>query len=258
MKTFKIDLPNHEKIELHIFADEHLGDSLSNMKYLLERIDYVAKTPNAYCVLGGDLMDMAIASSIGDVYSQEFSPMQQLKECVKIFAPVAPKVLCALNGNHERRQYKTNGIDMTYLMCKELGIEDKYTPDTGLLFIRFGKNEMQGHHGRRICYTVYLTHGSGGGKKEGGKLQRVADLACIADADIYIHNHIHLPAAFRRQFYRVDTANSAAALVDKLFVSSAGNLHYGGYGDIGGFTPASMRSPVIFFDGRRKKSWAEV
>ena len=258
MKPFKIDLPDCERIELHIFADEHLGDSQSNMKYLLERIEHVAKTENAYCVLGGDLMDMAIASSIGDIYSQELSPMQQLRECSSIFAPVASKVLCALNGNHERRQYKTNGIDMTYLMCKQLGIEDKYTPDTGLMFIRFGKDDRRGHHGRRICYTAYLTHGSGGGRKEGGKLQRVADLASIADADIYIHNHTHMPGAFRRRFYRVDCANSSVALVEKLFVSSAGNLEYGGYGDVGGFTPSSIKSPVIYLSGRRKEAWAEV
>lgn len=258
LKPIKIDLPDHEEVEIHIFADEHLGTGKSNMAYLLERIEHVAKTENAYCVLGGDLMDMAIASSIGDIYSQEMSPMQQLKECTGIFAPVASKVLCALNGNHERRQYKTNGIDMTYLMCKQLGIEDKYTPDTGLIFIRFGKDGRRGHHNRRICYTMYLTHGSGGGKKEGGKFQRLADLACIADADIYVHNHTHLPGAFRRKYFRVDSANSSVSLVEKLFVNSAGNLEYGGYADTGGFTPASLKSPVIYLQGRTKKAEALV
>lgn len=234
-----------------------MGDSLSNMKYLLERIKYVAETENAFAVLGGDLMDMAIASSIGDVYAQEFSPMQQLKECAAIFEPIAPKVLCALNGNHERRQYKTNGIDMTYLMCKQLGIEDKYTPDTGFLFLRFGQND-NANHKRPVCYTLYLTHGAGGGKKEGGKLQRVADLAGIVDADIYIHNHTHLPGAFRKRFYRVDTSNSRVNLVEKLFISSAGNLEYGGYGDIAGFSPTSIISPVIYLSGREKKARANV
>ena len=42
---------------------------------------------------------------------------------------------------------------------------------------------------RQMCYTIYTTHGRGGGRKEGAKAIRLADMASIVDADIYIHSH---------------------------------------------------------------------
>lgn len=54
MKTIKIDLPQElSNIEIHTFADEHIGDMCCDMKRLIERIDYVKNTPNAYCILNG-------------------------------------------------------------------------------------------------------------------------------------------------------------------------------------------------------------
>ena len=66
MKAIRCDLPYAEKIEIHPMADLHLGDNNSDFKLIMERIEYIKNTPNAYCILGGDLMDAAIASSIGD------------------------------------------------------------------------------------------------------------------------------------------------------------------------------------------------
>ena len=194
MKAIKCDLPFHEQIEIHPMADLHIGDSNCAYKEILERIEYIKNTPNAYCILDGDLMDTAIASSIGDTYAANLQPMEQLKHCVKIFEPIKDKILAVLPGNHENRVYKSDGLDTTELMCSQLGIHGKYSPTTALLFIRFG----EGMHHRKQLYTCYCSHGSGGGKREGGKVNRLADLASIVDADIYIHAHTHLPVHIQR------------------------------------------------------------
>ena len=48
MKVIKIDLPKElESVELHIFADEHIGDEHCDLPRLKERIEYVANKPNA-------------------------------------------------------------------------------------------------------------------------------------------------------------------------------------------------------------------
>ena len=142
-------------------------------------------------------------------------------------------------------------------MCSQLGISDKYSPTTALLFIRFGRQNSRNHH-RPQLYTVYATHGSGGGKKEGGKVNRLADLASIVDADIYIHAHTHLPVVFKNSFYRTSSVTSSVALVDKLFVNTAASLNYGGYGDKAGFKPASKASPVIYLDGLKHDMYARL
>lgn len=256
MKVIRCDLPKEIKqLELHPLADMHLGDSMCAFKRIQSVLKHIAETPNAYCVLNGDLMDSAIASSIGDTYGANLQPQEQLEQCVKIFGPVKDKVLCVAPGNHENRIYRATGIDITSLMCAQLGILDRYTPTTAYLFIRFGETASKV---RKMCYTAYVTHGTGGGRKEGGKINKLSDLAQICDADIYITAHTHLPAAFKNGFYRVDTANSAIAHVNKLYVNCAASLEYGGYGDVQGYKPPSLDNPVIFALSGKKKAYAIV
>ena len=258
MRAIKCDLPYADTIEIHPMADLHIGDDHCDYKSVIERIEYIKNTPNAYVILDGDLMDTAIASSVGDTYGATLSPMEQLKECVKLFEPIRNKILAVLAGNHENRVYRTDGIDITQLMCSQLGLQDRYSPTTALLFVRFGEGNKSTHHGRRQLYTIYVTHGAGGCRKEGGKVNRLADLACIVDADCYVMGHTHLPVIMKESFYRVSGANSSVALVDKLFVNTAASLNYGGYGDAAGFKPASKQAPVIYLNGHKREMYAKL
>ena len=229
----------------------------------MERIEYVKKTPNAYCILNGDLLDNATKTSIGDTYTQEFNPMAQLQRANEMFAPIKDKILCITHGNHENRTYKKEGINLSYLIASQLGLADYYTPTSAVLFVRFGElpyfKESNGSgKSRKLCYTIYTLHGSGGGRKEGAKAIRLADMASIIDCDIYIHSHTHLPMIMKQGFHRIDTRNNSVALVDKLFVNTAANLNYGGYGEAGEFKPPSKESPVIYLDGRKKDFKAKL
>lgn len=260
MNTIKIDLDRDiSSLEIHSFADEHIGDEHCDIKRLLARIDYVKNTPNAYCILNGDILDNATKTSIGDVYTQEFNPMEQLRKAVEMFSPIKDKILCITHGNHENRTYKKEGINLSRLIANQLGLEHRYSPTSAVLFIRFGKmtngNKETNGSGkvRKICYTAYTLHGSGGGRKEGAKAIRLADMASIIDTDIYIHSHTHLPMVMKQAFHRIDTKNSKVALVDKLFVNTAANLKYGGYGEAGEFKPSSMETPIIYLNGTKKE-----
>ena len=259
MKVIKIDLPSDlEQIELHPLADFHLGDAMSDWEHIQATLKHIKETPNAYCILGGDMMDTAIASSIGDTYGANLRPMEQLKQCVNLFEPIKDKILCLLHGNHENRVYKSDGLDLTALMADQLGIRDRYSPTTALLFIRFGKRQDAAQRHRKMAYTIYATHGSGGGRKEGGKINRLADLSQIVDADVYICGHTHLPAMFRSGYYRTSMANSSVQFVSKLFVNTAAALNYGGYGDIQGYKPAAKENPIIYLDGRKHSATAKL
>lgn len=265
MKTIKIELAQDIlQLEIHTFADEHVGDEHCDIQRLHERIEYVKNTPNAYCILNGDIIDNATKTSIGDTYTQVFNPMEQLKTAVEMFAPIKDKILCITHGNHENRTYKKEGINLSYLMAAQLGLVDRYTPTSAVLFVRFGKvsrgwKETNGSGNvRRVCYTMYVLHGSGGGRKEGAKAIRLADMASIIDTDIYIHSHTHLPMIMKQGFHRIDTSNSTVSQVDKLFVNTAANLTYGGYGEAGEFKPASMETPIIYLSGTKKEFKARL
>jgi hypothetical protein len=259
MKTIKIDLPRDlENAELHIFADEHLGDEHCDIKRLMQRIEYVKNKPNAYCILNGDIIDNATRTSIGDCYTQEFNPMEQLQRALDIFEPIKDKILCITHGNHENRTYKKEGINLSYLIAKQLGLAERYTPTSAVLFIRVGEDatHLKETNGsgkiRKICYTAYVLHGSGGGRKEGAKAIRLADMASIIDTDIFIHSHLHLPMVMKQAFHRIDPRNNTVALVNKLFVNTAANLDYGGYGEAQAFKPSSKDTPVIYLNGTKK------
>lgn len=255
MKPIKVDLPKDlEEVEIILFADEHIGDPGCDMKYLQKRIDYVANTPNAYCILGGDLMDNATKTSIGDTYTQTMSPMQQIDYITELFKPIKKKILCAVLGNHENRTYKKEGIDPMRCVCDRLGCAERYSHAGALVFLRLGEDSRS--HGRRFCYTIYVLHGAGGGRKEGAKAIRLADMAAIVDADVYCHNHTHIPMIMKQDFFRTSTSNSSVSKVTKLFVNSSSNLEYGGYGEAQEFKPSSKDKPKIILSGKQKYATA--
>lgn len=258
MKVIRHDLGDFDKIEILPLADLHLGDIHAEYKKVLEWIEYVKNKPNVFCVLNGDLMDTAIINSLGSTYEAAISPMEQIKECVKLFEPIKGKVLLIDPGNHERRAQRATSLDMTLIMATQLGLANVYAPESALLFIRFGRIAKASNHHRPVCYTMYCVHGSGGGKKEGGKLQRLADLANIIDADVYLHSHTHLPAVMKTGYFRVSTANSSVSKVDKLFVNTSSVLGYGGYGEVQSFKPTSIETPIIVLDGTKHHATARL
>lgn len=263
MKTIRIDLErNFQYIEIVPIADAHIGDALCDMELLKREIEYVKNNENAYAILNGDLMNNAIKSSVSDIYNERLSPMKQLEMATALLRPITHKILCVTSGNHEDRTYKTDGIDLTRLLCRELGLEDRYSNASVLLFIRFGELRAQETNGsgknRKVCYTVYVTHGAGGGGRTGSKANRASSLSSIIDSDIYITSHFHTPIAFKESYHRTDVRNSTVSLVDKLFVVTSSFLNYGGYGEKFCFAPTSKDNPHILLDGTRKYFTATV
>lgn len=258
MQVLKCDLGDFKEIEILPLADWHIGDPHSDGKKITEYLDYIKSKPNVFVILNGDMMNCAVKSSISDVYSETVSPMEALKQCVKLFDPIKDRVLCITDGNHERRIWRNDGVDMTQLMATQLGLGDRYTNASALLFVYFGQWYKSGRHPGPVLYTLYVVHGSGGGRKEGGKVQRLVDLSAIVDADIYIHSHTHLPAVARNSYYRVSTTNRSVQQVDKLYVNTSSALQYGGYGEAASFKPNSTETPIIKLDGTRHRMTATL
>lgn len=264
MKAVKVNLPRDlKRVEIYTLSDLHLGDRNCNYKGLIDQIKEIEENPNAYVILNGDLMNNATTQSISDTYSEVLSPMEQLREATAILKPIKDKILAMTSGNHENRTYRTDGIDLTEILASELGLSERYAPESVTLFLRVGEE----HRGRKvagkdivrqICYVLFVTHGSGGGRREGGKVNRLVDLSSIIDADIYIHSHTHLPVILKQAFYRADSKNSTIAMVDKMFVNTNAWLKYGGYGEAQGYKPASIQTPIIYLDGSRKNFTAKL
>ena len=256
MKVIKHSLGDFDEITILPLADWHIGDPHADGAKIKQYLGYLERTPNAFAILNGDLMNTAIRNGISDIYGETVPPMEALKQCVKLFEPIKDRILAILPGNHELRAYKTDGIDLTQIMAAQLGIGELYSPTAALLILRVGCWRRQGHHKEPVPYTIYVTHGSGGGRTEGAKVNRLTQLASIVDADIYIHAHVHVPAIVKTAYFRPSLPNNTVQRVDRLFVNTAAALDYGGYGELASYKPASKDTPTIILDGTKKKATA--
>ena len=61
-------------------------------------------------------------------------------------------------GNHERRAWKSSGLDIIRLIAVELGIEDRYTEGSAVVYLRVGAYGGKNHY-RQVCYSVFVSHG---------------------------------------------------------------------------------------------------
>lgn len=249
MKVIKVDLPKeHDKIIICPISDVHLGSPECDIEMLNKEIEFIQKTPNAYCILNGDIIDNTVKNSIGDVYSQIITPQQQLEQVVEMFRPIKDKIIAVTNGNHEQRTWRESGIDIMACFCLNLGLDKYYANEGALIFAKFGvkRNDIhkpKGYTPRQV--TIYCTHGAGGGKKIGGKMNKLNDLGDIVDSDVVIMSHIHEPSTFKRNVFKVDLPNQSVKEAERTYVSCGSFLKYGGYGERGGYIPSTRKMPKI-------------
>jgi predicted phosphodiesterase len=260
LKVIKVTLPRTLKdIEIRIFSDLHIGDKHCDLDAIKQEIAYVKNTPNCYAILNGDILNNATKTSVSDSYAELLSPMQQLALYTELFKPIKDKILVMTQGNHENRTYLKEGVDLTEVVAAQLGLKERYSKTGAVLFLKVGEHKLPSSNKLvPIVYSFYIIHGSGGGRKEGAKAIRLADMASIIDVDIYIHGHTHLPMVLREGFYRTDMSNGVVKYVDKLFVNGSARLRYGGYGEAFEFKPSSISCPTLYLSGTTKFAKANL
>lgn len=249
MKVITHTLATDDAVHILPLADTHIGDAHCDLDTLIAAVKGVRDMPNCYTILDGDLMNTAIIGSKSDSYHETMTPSEQLKKCAEIFGDLAVlgKILAVLPGNHEERISRTAGVDMTELLCRELCIPQLYSPTSALVFLRFGHNRAKGAK-YKIVYSIYVNHGRGGGRRTGGKINSLEDMARIVTADVYVMGHTHQPACFRQQHY-VATPQCQISKREQVFVNTASFLDWdGSYGDRLGFVPNSKKMPMIRLD----------
>lgn len=226
-----------------------------------ERIDRIKNDPFGLCILNGDIMNIATRTSVSDVYSETMNVTEEIATVVDLLTPIKKKIIGADTGNHEARTYRTEGVDPMAIVVRSLGIADRYAPEGIMVFVSLCKQESIGKtvkKNRKTTYSIYATHGGGGGRKCGAKINRLADMMSIVDADIYIHSHTHLPITTKMSSFRTDHHSHTVLMVEKLFVNDSSSLEYGGYGQANEFSPTSKSSPMIHLSCNEKHCTATL
>lgn len=264
MRCVKIDLDRDIK-QLNIvpISDWHIGSPKADFKLMQSMVRQIKEDKNTYCILNGDLIENSTKNSVGDVYECELSPMEQIKTAISILEPIQDKILGATLGNHEARSYKQDGIDLMYFLMSEFKLYDRYDPNAILLFARFGQSsthkETNGSGmARKMCYSIYATHGSSGGRTPGAKANGLQRLGQVVNADVCLISHTHYPMTFKESSYEIDYRNSCVVERETLYVNSGSALGYGGYSERFSLKPSSKAQPIIILDGTKKDARAIV
>lgn len=255
MKIIKINLNEeagliHDDVTIIPIADVHIGDKLANLKRLKEALQRIKEEPNTYTIINGDLCNMALKNSKSDVYSDNLSPMEQVLTATELLEGIKNKILVISTGNHEDRTTKETNIDVTRLIAKQLGIEDRYADGWWYLYLTFGKDNK----GRAITYGITGIHGYGGGRKSGGKINRLEDMSQVVIADLYIMSHTHKPISTKSCIYIPYYQSRALSKQEMYYLMTNSFLESdGGYAEKMGFPPSNTSITEAKLGSTKKK-----
>lgn len=241
--------PDRPDIEIWPIADVHLGAFEHNAEKWAAFCDELAKRPNAYIVLGGDLLDNATKTSIGNVFTSTLRPREAKKLMVETLAPLREKLIAAVGGNHERRN-KDVDDDITYDILCQLDRETIYREN--MAFIKLQMGEQDGFGKTNPTYVMTITHGAGGGILTGSAVNRAERFGYVLDGDILIVGHTHKPFVTQSMKIKIDTHNNKVSFKPFKVVSTTSWLDYGGYAAQKMLPPTSIAPQIIKLYGKRK------
>ena len=243
--------PEKRDILLFPISDVHLGASEHMAREWDDFCRKIEETPNAYIILGGDLINNATRNSVSNVFEETMRPREQKKLIAEMLMPIRDRILCSVSGNHERRSGKDADDDPTYdIMCK-LDLEHLYRENMAFVKLQIGKKEGDGM--KNPTYMLTVTHGAGGGMLTGGAVNRNERFGYVIDGmDCLIVGHTHKPFVTQPSKIKIDPYNNKVDIKPFKVVSSSSWLNYGGYAAQKMLLPSSHAPQTITLCGRKK------
>lgn len=256
-KTTQIDLGNHEFVEVMPIADLHIGDGSFNERLLDGVCAWVNEKEYRYVVIAGDIFNAGIKDSVSSVYHETMTLQDALSEFKRVVEKLgADNIIGVVRGNHDNRVVKTVGLDPVAVACELSGID--YCGAEGYLSLAVGDWKTRTEKRTPIKYLMFLTHGAGGGRQMGSKVNGVMRHASIVVADIYVQGHTHTPTIVPSVIYVSDSKCASIVEKDQLFIITASFTGRDGYAKDFCFSPLSNKLPIIRLSGKDKILEAEL
>lgn len=244
LKDFDMITHNfNESVVIFPVSDVHFGALEHMQKEWTDFCKLVEQTPNAYIILGGDLVNNNVRTcGFINPYDELVRPREQKKRMVEFLEPIKDRILCAVNGNHEARSIKDDDIDITYDIMAKLDIEDLYRPNVAFMKVSLGHRN---HDNTPIqSYTFAVTHGAGGGIYTGATVNRNERFGNIIEGlDCLIVGHTHKGTVSKPSKIVIDRKNDKVSMSHYTVISMVSWLNYGGYAMQKMLLPAHVADP---------------
>lgn len=273
MEVASLEIPYRSRkdtFRIWFIGDIHLGSKLCDEKQLKNDIDAIRVDPNAKVFLLGDICDF-ISLNDWRYESDNIAPWvdptdvgnSQMEYAVKLFDPIADKIIGAIQGNHERTMERDSNNNVHKNFCNDLSLRNLgYSALIRMAFTwRRNKTDKQGGDFRAL--DIFLHHGFGGGRTMGADGNRFAEVQRGYEADIYVMGHTHQRHASKSIIYKIN--NLCDELVPKTRLACRSGTYLKttqqktiSYSERAGFNPLVTGGLCITYHPDRRELIANV
>jgi len=172
-------------------GDFHLGHIGCDKEKLKKDLEWIKNQKHLLVYLMGDFLDIQIpyiAPEKHVVYSEIDRDLDTFEKgynyLVELLIPIKRKIMGIHLGNHDFQWIQKTQFNYVKNLANELNAP--YLNFEALTKLLIGTDKAW-----RKRFDIYSVHGSYSGRKIGGKLNRLTEIASSFDADIYIMAHVH-------------------------------------------------------------------
>lgn len=231
-KPIVFNLPKDmTEAEIYAIHDLHYGNRQFNMAKWKRLKEEILSSPNRFCVMVGDMMEMAIPGSKSDCFYQTVPPDAQKEWIAYEMGELKDRIIAVVSGNHEHnRATKICGLYPLYDACCWARIQDKYRDNYAVVDIGVGKRSK--NDDRQFRYVGFLTH-------KARDLKGWSTVDTLEGFDFMVYGHDHDPKEHARGHLIYDGKNKMVRTKSIETVNAGSFLEYGDYAARAAYRPPS-------------------
>ena len=243
-KPIVFDAPaEFKEIEIYPIHDLHYGNEQFDLNKWKKLKAEILEKPNRYCVMVGDMMEMAVPGSKSDVFSQTVPPEAQKEWVSYEMGCLSDRIIAVISGNHEQnRATKLCGLHPLYDACCWARIQDKYRENFAVLDVGFGKRH--GVTDKKYRYVGFLTH-------KAKELKNWSTVDTLEGFDFMLYGHDHDPKEHSRSHLVYDGKNKRLTIKNIETINCGSFLTFGGYAARAAYRPPSSKMYKLILNPHR-------
>ena len=225
-------------------------DAHCNVKRLEKDIQTI-KENGFYTVLIGDLFDVGFFNQIRSLEEKEQTLNDAMRSLKALLNPIRDRILCVVEGNHDRRISKATGFDVLEELADDLNIS--YVRGQAILDLRVGQRSNNSRAGK-FAYPIALSHGYGGGRTMGAKANKITHwIDTWEGIDLFVLGHVHSPMSIPKAKYNFDRRTGSIGMTQIRAIILSAYQERALYSVQGLYPPSSKLNYLVHLHGNEKK-----
>lgn len=237
-----------KELNVLLLNDLHVGSEAADLNLLKKCVSFAEQNrENTRILLNGDLIEGVTKLSKGEIYTQRLNPKEQINYVVEALEPIKDLIDAVTIGNHDDRIERETSIDVIEMVCRYLGIREKYLGIRGIVGFNVGGN----------WYSVDMHHGTGGGGTVASVENNMKKL-WKSDSDVMYCGHWHKEFAKPIKRFSIDHENGVVKEEKRWMVCGNTILNTADYAAKGGFEEGFPSQAILKLSGDPNKKGIEV